>query len=358
MKMRNIYLFIVLLLTLAVNAQKPFEKLGLDNEVELLTLSDGRYVEHFANDTLRQIGSVMFNTVTNKVAYFIADDELEKMNVANRNREVSRFMSTDPVMQPHQSPYLYAANNPIIYIDKDGEDNVIYLVGLPAGDGVESPDLQTIANAANKIYKDLGLKTRVVVYSSNQPFDPANIDPNDSYAVIGDVEEVKTVFKQYGDEAGDGWNGGNLHPENSSNENFHTKARGIAIDQDALESTSYKFGSGSKENAAAFLIVHGSGHNSGSNHTYGERNFKGEELDTDNAAIMTSGEKMEKMIWYGDNDNYRKQSDFTKRSNNSLFIKIIKHRFGNSKAKDNYDINKVNNKRRKEGERPINKGQI
>lgn len=127
MKMRNIYLFIVLLLTLTVNAQKPFEELGLDNEVELLTLSDGRYVEHFANDTLRQIGSVMFNTVTNKVEYFIANEELEKMNVANRNREVSRFLSLDPLAKkyPSYSPYNFVANNPLIFIDPDGKKLVL-----------------------------------------------------------------------------------------------------------------------------------------------------------------------------------------------------------------------------------------
>lgn len=122
MKMRNIYLLMFFLFALTVNAQKPFEELGLDNEVELLTLSDGRYVEHFTNDTLRQIGSVIFNTVTNKVAYFIGDDELEKMNVANRNREVSRFLSIDPFTDknPSVSPYAFADNNPIIFIDQDG----------------------------------------------------------------------------------------------------------------------------------------------------------------------------------------------------------------------------------------------
>lgn len=130
MKMRNIYLFIVLLLSLTVNAQKPFEELGLDNEVELLTLSDGRYVEHFTNDTLRQIGSVMFNTVTNKVEYFITDDELEKMNVANRNREVSRFLSRDPLADkfPMLTPYQFASNTPIWAVDLDGLEGVSYRV--------------------------------------------------------------------------------------------------------------------------------------------------------------------------------------------------------------------------------------
>ena len=134
MKMRNIYLLMGFLFTLTVNAQKPFEELGLENEVELLTLSDGRYVEHFINDTLRQIGSVMFNTVTNKVAYFIADDELEKMNIANRNREVSRFLSRDPLAEKYTdlSPYNFVDNSPIIYIDPDGK-KIVDAMGRTVG---------------------------------------------------------------------------------------------------------------------------------------------------------------------------------------------------------------------------------
>ena len=116
----------------SVNAQKPFKELGLDDEVEVITLSNGRYIEHFTYDTLRQIGSVMFNTVTGKVEHFISDDDLEKMSVAKRNREVSRFMSIDPLTKqfPELTPYQYASNRPIDGIDLDGLEHASYTIKL------------------------------------------------------------------------------------------------------------------------------------------------------------------------------------------------------------------------------------
>ena len=111
-----------------LNAQKPFKDLGLDDEVEVLTLSDGRYLEHFTNDTLRQIGSVIFNTVTNTVEYFILDEDLEKLNGINRSREVSRFLSVDGMLKsfPWYTPYQFAGNKPVWAIDLDGAEEYIY----------------------------------------------------------------------------------------------------------------------------------------------------------------------------------------------------------------------------------------
>jgi hypothetical protein len=110
----------------SVNAQKPFKELGLDDEVEVLTLSNGRYIEHFTYDTLRQIGSVMFNTVTGKVEYFISDDDSVRQHVIMRVKEASRFLSVDPLARkyPELSPYAFVANNPINNIDPDGRDIV------------------------------------------------------------------------------------------------------------------------------------------------------------------------------------------------------------------------------------------
>ncbi|MCC6448631.1 MAG: hypothetical protein IT215_08085 [Chitinophagaceae bacterium] len=110
------------------NAQKPFKEIGKDNEVDVLTLSNGRYIEYFTYDTLRQIGSVMFNTKTHKVQYFIAQDDSVKQKVARRAKEASRFMSPDPLARqfPFYSPYQYAGNKPISSIDADGLEDVDY----------------------------------------------------------------------------------------------------------------------------------------------------------------------------------------------------------------------------------------
>lgn len=121
-KMKYILSIALVCFTSSMYAQEPFKELGLDNEVEVITLSNGRYIEHFENDTLRQIGSVMFNMTTNKVEYVIPEDDLKKVRIAQRDREVSRFLSIDPVahLQTSYSPYLFAGNSPIYYIDFDG----------------------------------------------------------------------------------------------------------------------------------------------------------------------------------------------------------------------------------------------
>lgn len=106
----------------SIQAQKPFKELGLDDEVAVITLSNGRYIEHFENDTLRQIGSVMFNTITSKVEYIIPEDDLERVRIAKRDREVSRFLSLDPLKSsfPWNSPYAFSENRVIDGIELEG----------------------------------------------------------------------------------------------------------------------------------------------------------------------------------------------------------------------------------------------
>lgn len=115
MKTRIVKIVIICFLALGTHAQKPFKELGLDDEVEYLTLSKGRYIEHVQNDTLRQIGSVVMNTVTKKIEFIILEDELEKIKIARRDKEVSRFMSVDPLASkyPFYTPYAFSGNRVI-----------------------------------------------------------------------------------------------------------------------------------------------------------------------------------------------------------------------------------------------------
>ena len=67
MNMRKIILSALLLISFSCFAQvhdyghNPFKSIG--EHPVILTLSDGRYDEIFEDDTLRRIGSVMFNKI-------------------------------------------------------------------------------------------------------------------------------------------------------------------------------------------------------------------------------------------------------------------------------------------------------
>jgi len=109
----------------------PFKSIGKAPK-KILTLSDGKYQEFFFNDTLRRVGSVMFNTITGKIAYFIDEDSLSAEDVG-RSSLVSRWLSQDPLAAkyPSMSPYNFVGNNPIIFVDPDGRD-IILAKGLTA----------------------------------------------------------------------------------------------------------------------------------------------------------------------------------------------------------------------------------
>lgn len=126
-----------------VSAQKPFKEIGKDNEVDILTVSNGRYVEYFADEKLRQIGSVMFNTETHKIEYFIPQDDTAHQKVIARTKEASRWMSIDPLASkyPGISPYTFVLDNPILFVDPDGRD--VYINGIDAGKAVAALQTKT-----------------------------------------------------------------------------------------------------------------------------------------------------------------------------------------------------------------------
>lgn len=121
--MKYLLLTLTLVLCLGISqsmAQNPYKAQGV--EVTPLTLSKGKYNEFFTNDTLVQIGSVLFNTRTSKIVKILEPDTsgipLPQPGTS------SRFLSIDPLAAkyPSISPYTYVANNPIIAFDPDGKD--------------------------------------------------------------------------------------------------------------------------------------------------------------------------------------------------------------------------------------------
>jgi hypothetical protein len=84
-----------------------------------LTLSNGRYEEFFDQDSIEQIGSVLYNVNTQRVVGFIEEDTVSS---TVKPEIISRWLSIDPLAShyPGISPYVFVANNPIRNIDPDG----------------------------------------------------------------------------------------------------------------------------------------------------------------------------------------------------------------------------------------------
>jgi len=102
-----------------VQAQNPYESIG--RHAEMLTLSNGQYQEFIPNDTLVVIGSVLFNTMTEQIVGF-AETDTVLINPGFEPEVRSRFLSVDPYAAsfPNISPYAYANNDPIRFMDPTG----------------------------------------------------------------------------------------------------------------------------------------------------------------------------------------------------------------------------------------------
>lgn len=118
--MKKLILFLAVLFGfISANAQNPFAEYGYTPKIA--TLSQGEYNEFFDNDTIVQIGSVLFNTKSKQIVAFVQTDTLYSEATLQPDI-VSRWMSPDPLAAkfPSWSPYNFANNSPIYYIDPDG----------------------------------------------------------------------------------------------------------------------------------------------------------------------------------------------------------------------------------------------
>jgi len=118
--MKRTVLFLGMLFIIAsfTHAQEDISKKYGHNK-EPLTLSKGKYKETFENEEVMQVGTVLINTLTEKIVKFLDEDTTKLIYVAEAT---SRFLTIDPLAEKHYnwSPYAYVLNNPMRYTDPDG----------------------------------------------------------------------------------------------------------------------------------------------------------------------------------------------------------------------------------------------
>jgi len=119
-------LSILILLATTANSQSlnPFESIGKKGKI--ITLSNGKYVEVYSNDSLQKIGSVVMNMNTGEVYEFLQIDTIYSEATLDPTI-ISRWYSIDPLASkyPGISPYAFVANMPIVAIDPDGRDIIV-----------------------------------------------------------------------------------------------------------------------------------------------------------------------------------------------------------------------------------------
>ena len=118
--MKHISTLLLFLLTLLTGyAQNPFATYGY--KPQMATLSNGRFDEFHDKDQIIEIGSVKFDTKTNKI---VGPAESDTLDTVMDIQTVSRFISIDPHAERYYSisPYAYCNNNPVNCIDPDGRD--------------------------------------------------------------------------------------------------------------------------------------------------------------------------------------------------------------------------------------------
>jgi RHS repeat-associated protein len=172
MKAKLILIAILSFCALTGSSQQPFAEYGY--KVKVATLSKGKYVEFFDQDTLVQIGTVVMNRFTKQIVSFVTVDTAYS-EATLQPELISRWISPDPLAEKYYSysPYHFSGNNPIRYVDPTG----MYFIDYYDQGG-------------NKIGTDGNNDGRIVVVTNNK--EAKSISATDKAGGTTSMDKVKS----------------------------------------------------------------------------------------------------------------------------------------------------------------------
>jgi RHS repeat-associated protein len=194
---------------------------------------------------------------------------LEWMDFHARNYDpaLGRWMNIDPLAEKNHesSAYTYVNNNPILFLDPDGKDNIVYLVLLKSANRAE---FNKVVEQTNKRLHELKLNTRVQIFDGSDTFDSRKIESTDSYALIGTTDEISALLNSKPNnfkEHSKGRSNIGLFDENGYEvaEKTTKEGTGALIKTNMIDKGVETFKADNREDFISWTILHSMGHNAG-----------------------------------------------------------------------------------------------